>query len=350
MPTNEITFKIHPPDGGSEVPVSLLIQSLGTLEDLVYMFAWQEEGRQLKQRFRLNAELRSKYVLKFRPPVTGSFSVSGRLASDVPDLLIEERHAHVIHTFQEFGKAIEAGDAVKVRELVQESRLRDRVLHAFRAMSPPAGRGYRYEVLNGTGAGFSLDEDVPAFVSEVLVAVVERSETQTVTGKLDAIRFNEHKLSIYYAPRSRTLECSYSDDLEVMLWENRRDLIKVRGRVVLDVAGHPQRIDDVEEITELDLSPFRVPDIQYKGDVLSPRAPLLLQPTLSDDEQLLCLEHEPWDLLVYGQTRQELSAELREHLIMLWVEYAQEDDDVLNGPAQVLKKRLLQDLKLAPHA
>lgn len=350
MAANEITFKIHPPDGGSEVPVSLLIQSLGTLEELIHLFAFQEEGNVLRHRFRPNADLLARYELRMQVPKTGSYAMAGTLTSQRPELYDAEKHGHVVHSFQEFGKAIQSGRREQYAHIVPESRLRERILRDFSSLCPPAGSGYSIELLNGTGAGFTLTEATQQAIDEAISTPQDREEMQTVTGKLDAIRFNERKLDLFYSPKRRKLECNYSDELEPMLWENRRDLIQVRGKVILDLDGHPERIDDVEEIMELDLSPFRLTVFTLAAGALNLRETLLLQPYLSEDEQLLCLEHEPWDLLVYAQTRQELSQELRAHMAMLWSEYAMEDDIALDGPALALKQRLLSDLKYTAHA
>ena len=77
---DQITFKIHPVGGGSEVPVSLLLQIFSKLQELAHLFALQEEGRTVRQSLRLSAELKRKYVPHLRPPEIGSFVVIGRVA------------------------------------------------------------------------------------------------------------------------------------------------------------------------------------------------------------------------------------------------------------------------------
>lgn len=350
MAENDITFKIHPPDNGNEVPVSLLIQSLGTLEELVLLFAYQEEGNVLRHRFRPNTDLLARYELRMSAPQAGSYAMPGHLTSQRPELFDAVKHHNVVHKFQEFGKAIEAGDRKRKAELVPESRLRERILRDFSNLCPPAGSGYTVELLNGTDKGFMLKETTRRSILEAIDPSATRIEPQTVTGQLDAVRFNERKLDLYYAPKRRKLECTYSDELEPMLWENRRDLIQVRGKVVLDIDGHPQRIDDVEEILELDLSPFRLREFPVEDGTIRAKEPLLVTPFMSEDEQLLCLDYEAWDLMVYAPTRQELMQELQDHMEMLWLEFATEDDEKLDASARDLKHRLLQDLTFTPNA
>jgi len=102
---DQLTLKIHPAEGGSEVPVSLLIQSLTTLQELIHLFALQEEGRELRQRLRLSAEHKSKYVLRCGPPVTGSFAITSRVARTSKDLFAADDVTNVVKKFHEFGRA-----------------------------------------------------------------------------------------------------------------------------------------------------------------------------------------------------------------------------------------------------
>jgi len=88
---DQITFKIYPVGGGSEVPVSLLLQIFSKLQELVHVFALQEEGRTVRQRLRLSDELKRKYVLHLRPPESGSFAVTGRVAGRGTDLFERNR-------------------------------------------------------------------------------------------------------------------------------------------------------------------------------------------------------------------------------------------------------------------
>lgn len=347
---DQLTFKIHPAGGGSEVPVSLITQSLSTLQELVHLFALQEEGGALRKRLRLPDEVKNKYVLHCRPPERGSFAITGRVANLGTDLFAGERIGRVVGNLNSFARAAAANDEAGICALVPDGRLRNRALSRLITLSPAAGSGYRYELANGSGPSAILDEALPARIEGWLKTPAERAETQTVTGRLEAISFSDHKVTIQYAPRSRWLECSYGDDVEPMLLENPRGLIQVTGRVVADDEGHPCKIVDVEEIREIDLSPFVVSEIAVGELHLVTHAPVSLTPTLTESEQLLCLEHAPWDLDVFAATRQELAAELREQIAMLWTEYAQEEDDMLAEPARRLKATLLRDFKEVPHA
>ena len=107
---------------------------------------------------------------------------------------------------------------------------------------------------------------------------------------------------------------------------------------------------EVDEISELDLSPFVVTEVETADWKIRPKQPVKLTPTLSDSGQLLCLAHPAWDLDVFAATRSELFHELKEQLLMLWQEYVREDEDVLSEPAKRLRARLMQDFEEVIHA
>ncbi|MFZ1643224.1 MAG: hypothetical protein WAV07_17690 [Candidatus Contendobacter sp.] len=340
---DQIAFKIHPAGGGSEVPVSLLLQIFSNLQELVHLFALQEEGRTVRQRLRLSDELKRKYVLHLRPPETGSFAVTGRVAGRGTDLFEPEQAQRVVGQMHRFSHAVVLGDEDQILKLMPDGSLRHRVLSCLSTLSPPPGSGYRYEMAPGAGPGISLDETLPARIEAWLTTPEECAEVRTVTGRLEAISFGEHKLTIIYQPKSRPLECFYDEDIELMLLENRRDLIQVTGRVLMDDDGHPKRIDEVEQIRDLDLSPFVLGEIEGRDFRLRPRSTFSFLPTLTDDEQFLCLEHALWSLDVFAATRAELFAELKEQMLVLWQEYAREQDEVLSEPAKQVKRQLLAD-------
>jgi hypothetical protein len=72
-------------------------------------------------------------------------------------------------------------------------------------------------------------------------------------------------------------------------------------------------------------------------------------PVLIDDEQFLCLEHAPWSLDVFATTLAQLLAELKEQMLMLWLEYAREQDEALSEPAYRVKQQLLADWEEIAH-
>ena len=344
---DQIEFRILPEDGGNEVPVALLMQGLQGLQQLIHFSALAVENKTVRQRVRVSGEIQRRYTLHCRPPETGSFKVAGRVGDLDPSLVPTGNVAGVMGMVHDFSHATLEGNEARLISIVADSRLRIRMLDCLRSMAPPPGAGYAFEFQNCVGPPVRLDEALSARIESVLRPVEPRQSIRTITGQLLSISFSEHKLSLLYTPKGRTLECLYDESLEPMLFENRRDLIQVTGQVVDAEDGHPRQIVEVSRIEELDLSPFVITEFT-RGAVLT--KPLRLEPFLSEDEQLLRLEHPELDIDVFAHTRAELWNELREQLVMLWLEYGSEDDAILSPPARELKTKLRQLVNPQAHA
>jgi hypothetical protein len=335
----QIEFRILPEDGGHEVPVALLMQGLQGLQQLIHFSALAVENKTVRQRVRVSSEIQKRYTLHCRPPETGSFKVAGRIGDLSPQLVSTGNVAGVMGLVHRFSRATLEANEHELITLVPDGRLRVRMLECLRSMAPPTGAGYAFEFQNCVGSSVRLDENTSACIERVLRPVETRQRIHTVTGQLLSISFSEHKLSLLYAPKGRTLDCLYDESLEPMLFENRRDLIQVTGQVVDADDGHPRQIVEVSRIEELDLSPFVVTEL---ATGVSLAQALRLEPFLSDDEQWLRVAEPQLDIDVFAHTRTELWNELREQLAMLWQEFGSEDDDSLSLPALELKQKLNQ--------
>ena len=94
---------------------------------------------------------------------------------------------------------------------------------------------------------------------------------------------------------------------------------------------------------DADLSPVVLGELDGAAFALKPRRPLQLQPAWSDSREFICIEHEEWGVDVFAPTRGELLEELKEQLVMLWVEYGREVDAKLSPPALRVKRQLHAD-------
>jgi hypothetical protein len=224
------------------------------------------------------------------------------------------------------------------------------MLSCITKLSPPAGSGHRCELGGATIGSVILDEGLPGNIDALLRPAEAHREIQTVTGRLHGIDFVKHKLTMFHAPTHRALECFYEEDVEAMLLDNRRDLIQVTGQVHMDDNNQPREIVAVDQIWDLDLSPFSLSDVDVHEFHLHARRIVELVPILSEDEQLLCMGHEPWSLDVFAATRAELLVEVKNQLLMLWKEYAKAPDESLSVPALRVKRQLLEDWSEADRA
>jgi len=345
------SFHIEPADKGTHaVPAAVLIQILENAQRAFELIGVYVEGREIKERARVPAQISQRYQLICKIPEHGSYALPVDVGG-TGDLFSPVLANKAFGIFRGVLENVTSKNASALTAALPDARILRRVLESVKGMAPRAGAQWKLNLHDDQGHGFaSLDEETIPFVERTLVPAEQREAARVVTGELKSIDFAERKVSIIYPPNSKELACFYEESVEDLLYEKRRDLIQVTGRVLLDEQGAPKQIIDVTDIRDLDLSALVV-DVIRHGSLALKASPLLsLEPTLDDTKQLLCIEQGELGIDVYASTREALLAELHEQLAMLWQEYAQAADEELYAPARRLKQALLNRFSEAPHA
>jgi hypothetical protein len=325
------------------IPASVLVQVIENAQSAVELIGCDVEGKEFRQRVKIPSRISRKYQLVCHVPVEGSYALPMSLGDPSSDLFALDDIKKAWKSFTGLLSGISARDAGRVKDALPDSALRRRVLEYVKGMAPSAGADWRLGILDNTGASLAqFDEKTLPFVQATLVPPEQREAERTITGELKSINFTQRQFSIVFPPTNRELVCSYDETVEDLLYENRRSLIQVTGRVVLNDEDQPKEIHSVSDIRDLDLSPFTIDQVRREGRLLRTRQPLVIEPTLDDDKQFLCLNHEELGIDVFAHTREQLAVELAEQLAMLWDEFALANDDSLEPSAQQLKRALLQ--------
>jgi hypothetical protein len=338
----KIAFSLHIEGGtqsGDAVPAAVLAQILSNSQRVFELIGTHVEGKTIRERARISPATRSRFQLICRLPKPGCYAVPVELGG--VDLLAE----HIAAALDAFRKMIEGitrRDTTLIRAALPDQGLRHRVLEAIRGMSPRADDKWILKLWDARDVEFGeLNTDSEAIIRDAIVPVAERATSQVVTGQLNNINFAQRVVTILYAPTKRELECVYEDAVEELLIENRRGLIQVTGQVVLDDAGAPKKIIDVNDIRELDLSPITVDTVKVGGMRLKARQGVTLEPVTDETQQLICVGNSELGIDAFARTREALVGELNEQISMLWLEYALADDESLDGEAVKLKQALL---------
>ncbi|MDQ1314928.1 MAG: hypothetical protein QG662_1037 [Pseudomonadota bacterium] len=341
-PDGKSSFSLHIEGGiqnGDAVPAAVLAQILSNAQRAFELIGTHVEGRTIRERARISAATRSRFQLVCRLPEPGCYAVPVELGGK--DLLAE----HVVAALDAFRKMIEGiarRDTARITAALPDQGLRHRVLEAIRGMSPRADDKWSLKLWDATDVEFGeLNTESEAIIREAIVPVAEREASQVVTGQLTNINFTNRIVTIFYPPTKREMDCVYEEAVEELLIENRRGLIQVTGQVVLDDAGAPKKIIDVNDIRELDLSPLAV-DVVKVGDlVLKAKQGLTLEPTTDETQQLICVSDAVLGIDAFARSREALVGELNEQIGMLWLEYALAADSMLDSEAFKMKQALL---------
>jgi hypothetical protein len=336
------SFSLHIEGGiqnGDAVPAAVLAQILSNSQRAFELIGTHVEGRTIRARAKISPATRSRFQLVCRLPKPGCYAVPVELGGK--DLLAE----HVAAALEIFRKIIDGitrRDAVQISAALPDQGLRHRVLEAIRGMTPRADDKWSLKLWDATDVEFGvLNTESESIIREAIVPVAEREASQVVTGQLTNINFTHRIVTIFYLPTKREMECVYEDAVEELLIENRRGLIQVTGQVVLDDAGAPKKIIDVNDIRELDLSPLAVDKVKVGDRSLQAIRGIALEPTTDETQQLICVKDDDLGIEAYARTRDALVGELNEQIDMLWLEYALAPDDMLDGEAIKVKQALL---------
>lgn len=332
------------------VPAAVLVQILENAQRAFELIGVHVEGRGIKERARVPAQISQRYQLICKIPEHGSYALPVTVGG-IGDLFSPDLANKAYGIFRGVLENVSGQSTAGLAATLPDDRILRRVLESVKGMAPRAGAQWKLNLHDDHNHTFaSLDVGTIPFVEQTLVPAAQREAARVVTGELKSIDFAERKVTIIYPPNSKELACIYEESVEDLLYEKRRDLIQVTGRVLLDEQGNLKQIIDVTDIRDLDLSALVLDEFHCKGATFKATPSLLLEPTLDESKQLLCIEYGDLGLDVYATTRELLLTELRDQLAMLWLEYAQAPDDELDAHAQKLKQALRARFVEVAHA
>lgn len=351
QPRPAFSFHIESTDEGTHtVPAVVLVQILENAQRAFELIGVHVEGRGIKERARVPAHISQRFQLICKIPETGSYALPVSVGG-VGDLFSPELANRAYAIFRGVLENVTNRSASGLETTLPDARILRRVLESVKGMAPRAGAQWKLNLQDDQDHGFALlDEETIPFVERTLVPAEQREAARVVTGELKSIDFAERKVTIIYPPNSKELACIYEESVEDLLYEKRRDLIQVTGRVLLDEQGTPKQIIDVTDIRDLDLSALVIDTVRYGSLNLKATPALTFEPTLDDTKQLQCIELGELGIDVFATTRESLLVELHEQVAMLWHEYAQASDEELDTPARQLKQALLKRFSEVPHA
>ena len=352
-PQQHPSFSFHIVSGeqqGNVVPASVLVQILQNAQQAFELIGVHVEGRSINQRARVSAATTQRFQLVCQLPEPGCYAVPVTVGG-LTELFEPEHAEKAFQIFRDLMERISARSTKGLSDALPDEGIRRRVLEAVKGMAPRADAKWTLKLHDAKNAPFAtFDVQTIPFVQETLVPATQREASRVVTGELKNIDFIEHKLTIIFPPTSRELDCLYDEALEDLLYERRRDLIQVTGRVLLDDQGSPKKIIDVSDIRDVDLSPLDISLVRHGAVSLRVAPAFSFEPTLDESKQLLYVEYPGLGVCAFAPTREALLIELHEHLAMLWQEYALAKDVDLDAPALQLKQTLLARMTEATHA
>jgi len=338
-----------------DVPADILARALTGLQQIIYLFAASIEKLRIEKRFRVPENILKLYTLHCLVPQVGSFAIPVSLKSSFDNetlpIFDDNNHIKIFNKIYKFLEILSNYNVDNIQDILPDSKLAKRALLEARKFLPKSDEFWQL--------GFSLQNDTEVVVNNKAISHINdwlaqdipENTVMTVTGELIKIDFDKNIIFLRYPPTMREIECSYVEDLEDFLLENRRQMIQLTGNFTLDNQGHPINLTDVTRIEAVDLSTIVIQEIPLPEKKLVFKNPLRLVPTMDEEsQQLFIAENLDVGLYAFGDTREELIDEINDQIAMMWDEYVKVDVSDLASDAIELREKLREKIQEVANA
>jgi len=333
------------------IPSEILTQVVEGFQRIAWILGAANEGQVVDKRFRPGSDLKERHMLEWGIPIPGSYVLPVYLSG----IQESETDKNDLNTIYNIFTAVSRNDGEMFKYLVQDSRLRDRLLETLKKLLPKSWENWQIKYTCLGKEPTSLDSKSSVTVKSWSAKSFPRKqdETLTIKGDLLSIDFEANKVVVRYPPTHRSIECIYIPEIEDSILESRKELIEVTGRFILDENGHPSRLTEVSRIHPVDLSLMTFNQFEYEGRTLLVDPPLNFQPLLDEEtSQLYVIKNDPIGVNVVAYTREDLMDILVEQVFFLWDTYGDSkvnETDLTEGALRrrkELRNRLKEKIKI----
>ena len=131
-------------DGAHVIPAPVLVESVASIQRVVYLLAKFTRGEELGRRASFSRALREAFALQCRVPEPGSHAMPFEIGSAAHSPLVAGEAGDVRRLFRRVTAAVGRGDVDEVRALVPDPRHLDCLGDAYRKATPPSHSGVSY--------------------------------------------------------------------------------------------------------------------------------------------------------------------------------------------------------------
>ena len=327
------------------VPAPVLVESVGAIQQVVYLLAKFTRGEELGQRAAFSLALREAFALQCRVPEPASYAMPFEIGSAAHSPPAVREADEVRRLFGRVTAAVGGGDVEGVRALVPDRRYQDYLGDAYRKATPPSRSGvwYRLEdhqcrtLLDGRKTEATLDDLGGQSGRKRWV------REDTISGMLAGMNFDKRRIRLT-RPDGKSVNAHYDEESELPLIEHRRAWVELTGDVLYDAHGRALSVRHARDIVAFDTIELR--DVNLYNVPYRASPPLRFKVRYDPVDGLYDLDGD-FGISVSASSKSDLDDELREALSMLWIEYGEESPDRLSPKAQRLRTDLRERLTAA---
>ena len=330
-------------DGAHVVPAPVLVDSMTSIQRVVYLLAKFTRGEELGQRASFSRPLREAFALQCRVPEPGSYAMPFEIGGAEQSAVAGEAE-DVGGLFRRVTTAVGRGDLERVRTLVPDVRYLDCLAQAYRKATPAPRSGVSYWIEDSRRRKI-LDSRKNEGKLDGLGTHGERRRRvreDTILGMLVGMDFDERSIRLT-RPDGKSVSATYDEESELPLIEHRRGWVQVTGEVLYDAEGRALSVAHARDFVAFEEGTIELPTVNIYNVPYRASPPLRFKVKYDPLDQLYDLDGD-FGISVSAYSRSDLHHELHEALSMLWIEYGEESPERLSPKAQRLRVDLRKRL------
>ena len=223
---------------------------------------------------------------------------------------------------------------------------RSRILKSALVLLPGEESAYQISVNTPSGS-VSLTPEMRSYLRALTREKTEdypEQSVQTIAGKLYRIEVATGQRHLGVISSNRFITCYYSQEYEDVVSDLiPGSLVEVEGLATLNDRGDVDRIEDVLDVRQVQLTPLYWSRVIYNNRSFILTKPMQLLVNFLDG--IWVHEHQQLGIIAYGKSRAESLNAFRMEFAALWDDYALEEDDLLSDDAKALKKAMSNFVK-----
>ena len=333
--------------GGHVIPAPVLVESVSSIQQVVYLLAKFTRREALGQRVSFSRALREAFALQCRVPKPGGYAMPFEIGSAAHLPLVAGVADDVSGLFRQVTAAVGNGDVDGLRALVPNPRYLEFLSDAYRKATPPTRSGVSYSLEDHRRRTILDSRNTAATLDDLRRHAGPKQQVRedTISGMLVGMEFDERRIRLT-RPDGKSISAYYDEESERPLIERRRGWVELTGDVLYDAHGRALSVAHARDFVALDKDRIELRDVNLHNVAYRASPPLRFRFRYDPHDELYDLDGE-FGISVSASSPSELHHELHEALSMLWVEYGEEPPDRLSPKARRLRTELRKRLTAA---
>ena len=334
----------------SKIPFSVLARKLDALQKALFNVALAQSGGPVAQRGDWSKHIHASCELLFCESRKGSLVVVAEIPPPLESIqttLYGEKEVDdglsALSALRTVAASISSKDNSNLVSIMPDSGARLRALKSIETLCPRDSDNFWISLGNGTGEPYARFTSESRHFIQQMFENDDVFEVQTISGDLVEIRVLAGRRHIVIRSHQREITCYYPTEMEETITQLvAGSIVEVKGKAQLNDDDTVKQIDEVLDISTVDLSPFRTSSFHFNDKSFIIREPTIC--SLEYHNDLWIYECPRYGLHTFSDNRQEALQQLGEEFTFLYDGLIDEPDENLTQDAIELRDLLKADV------